>query len=332
MKKNNRPIIGITMGDPVGVGPEIILQALGNPPVYDVCRPIVFGDMSILDSAKKCIGSSLDLNAVNDPESGRYENGCIDILNISNLDPEKTSWGMPSAETGRAMISYITEAVDMALDKRIAAMATCPINKVSMKMAGSRFHGHTELLAEHTRANEYAMMFAGDKLKIVLVTIHVSLKEACAILSKENILKTIEITGRTLSERFDKKKPCIAVAGLNPHAGENGMFGDEEKQIIEPAIAIAKSRGHHVVGPFPPDTVFYNALKGRYDAVVCMYHDQGLIPFKMIHFEDGVNITIGLPIIRTSVDHGTAYDIAGTGKADPGSLLAAIRLAVEQTI
>ncbi len=328
--KNNRPIIGITMGDPVGVGPEIVLQALDNSSVYNMCRPLVIGDVNILESAKKCIGSGLGIRAVDTPESGVYEKGRIDVLNISDLDPEKNAWGKPSAETGRVMIRYITEAIDLAMDKKIAAVVTCPISKVSMKMADSKFHGHTELLAEHTRADEYAMMFAGEKLKIVLVTIHVSLKEACSILSKEKVLKTIDIISRTLIERFGITKPCIAVAGLNPHAGEEGMFGDEEIKIIEPAISLAKGKGYDVVGPYPPDTIFYHALKGSFDAVVCMYHDQGLIPFKMIHFEDGVNVTIGLPIIRTSVDHGTAYDIAGTGKANPGSLLAAIRLAVEQ--
>lgn len=325
-----RPIIGITMGDPVGIGPEIILLSLCNPSIYEVCRPLVIGDFRTLGAAKKCTQSRLQLESVKDPEAGTYKCGLVDILNLSELDPDKTLWGNPTIQTGRAMVRYITTAVDLATIGRIAAITTCPINKTAMQIAGFRYNGHTELLAERTKTDDFAMMLAGNRLRVVLVTIHVPLKDVPAILSKQKILHTIRLAGRALYERFGIKTPRIAVAGLNPHAGEGGMFGDEEKNIIAPAIHDARSEGFDAAGPFPPDTIFYHAFKGRYDVVISMYHDQGLIPFKLIHFRDGVNTTLGLPIIRTSVDHGTAYDIAGSGIADPGSLIAAINMAAKQ--
>jgi len=330
--KDSRPIIGITMGDPVGVGPEIIHLALRSPLIYEVCRPLVIGDIRVLKAVKKCTGSNLDFEAIKDPDRGRYKWGCIDIINLYELDPGQTFFGKPTRQTGRAMIGYIKAAVDMAIQERIAAIVTCPINKTAMQMAGSKFNGHTELLAEQTKSDDFAMMLTGDRLRVVLVTIHIPLRDVPAVLSKERILQTIRITGRSLSERFGFKNPRIGVAGLNPHAGEGGLFGGEEENIIAPAIQQALKEGFNVSGPFPPDTIFYRATKGHYDAVVCMYHDQGLIPFKMIHFTDGVNTTLGLPIIRTSVDHGTAYDIAGAGTADPGSLVAAINMAVKQAV
>ncbi len=327
--KKYRPIIGITMGDPVGIGPEIILSALINPLIYEICRPLVIGDIKWLDDLKRGIKSNLKLNAVKKPNTGVYQCGYVDVLNTFKLDSGQISWGKPTALTGEAMISYITSATDMALQGRIDAMVTCPINKEAMHKAGYFYNGHTELIAEKTESAEFAMMLAGDKLRVVLVTIHIPLKDVPFVLSKEKIFQTILITRSSLSMRFGIENPKIAVAGLNPHAGEGGIFGDEEERIIVPAVNQAKSQGFDVFGPYPPDTLFYHAQKGLYDAVICMYHDQGLIPFKMIHFTDGVNTTLGLPIIRTSVDHGTAYDIAGKGKADPGSLTAAIKMAAE---
>jgi 4-hydroxythreonine-4-phosphate dehydrogenase len=329
---DSRPIIGITMGDPVGIGPEIIFSALCDPGIYKVCKPLVLGDLRILTAAKQSIQSNLNIESVKDPDSGTYEFGTIDLLNLSEIDPDKTSWGNPTLDTGRAMIHYVKVAADLAVQKRIAAMVTCPINKTAMQLAGAPYNGHTELLAERTKSGNYAMMFAGDRLRVVLVTIHVPLRDVPSILSKQKILRIIKLTWQTLQERFAIKTPRIAVAGLNPHAGEGGMFGNEEKNIIAPAIAQARYEGVDVVGPLPSDALFYFAAKGHYDVVVSMYHDQGLIPFKLMHFNNGVNVTIGLPIIRTSVDHGTAYDIAGTGSADPGSLIAAINMAVQQAL
>jgi 4-hydroxythreonine-4-phosphate dehydrogenase len=327
-----RPIIGITMGDPVGIGPEIILLSLCNPSIYNACRPLVIGDFQILDAVKKCVRSKLHIKSVKDPDEGLYKFGSIDLLNLSEIVPDKVLWGNPTAETARAMVRYIMVASDLAIKGCIAAMVTCPINKVAMQIAGCQYNGHTELLAERTKTENFAMMLAGNRLRVVLVTIHVPLKTVSSLISEQKILLTIKLAWNMLHERFGLKKPRIAVAGLNPHAGEAGMFGNEEKTIITPAILNARNQGFDVVGALPPDTVFYQAANGHYDAVVSMYHDQGLIPFKLIHFNDGVNITLGLPIIRTSVDHGTAYDIAGTGTADPGSLIAAITMAAQQAV
>jgi 4-hydroxythreonine-4-phosphate dehydrogenase len=237
---------------------------------------------------------------------------------------------MPTRETGIAMQDYIIKGIDLALEKKIAGLVTCPITKTALKLAGSKFHGHTELLAHQTHTHDYAMMLAGQNLKVVLVTIHIPLSCVAANLTTEEIIKKIRLTHLSLKERFNILSPRIAVAGLNPHSGEAGLFGREEEDIIVPAVTLAQNEGLMVQGPLPPDTVFYHAVNGRYDAVICMYHDQGLIPFKLVHFKDGVNTTLGLPIIRTSVDHGTAYDIAWQGIADPSSLVEAIQMAAFQ--
>lgn len=326
-----RPILGITMGDPAGIGPEIILSALKTPSVYTICKPVVIGDINILEAAKKYTKSELKLSVAESPDKGIYKFGTIDIINISDLDPESVLPGKPDEKSGKAMVNYITKGIDMAMSNEISAIVTCPINKMSMKMAGCKFPGHTELLAARTKCNNFAMMLAGEKLRVVLVTIHMPLKDVSSVLSVDKIYKTIRIAAKSLCKRFGFENPGIAVAGFNPHAGEEKMFGDEEDKIISPAISLAKKDGFNVSGPYPSDTIFYHAAKGCYDAVVCMYHDQGLIPFKMLHFTDGVNTTLGLPIIRTSVDHGTAYDIAGTGRADPGSLIEALKMAAMQS-
>lgn len=320
------------MGDPVGIGPEIICMALSRPEVYAVARPLVIGDARVLEKARLIVGAKPLVATVNFPGAASFNPGCMDVLNISHLDPGGLVWGAPTADTGRAMETYILAAVDMAMKEDIAAMVTCPINKTALKLGGSRFHGHTEMIAHHTKSPDYAMMMAGDRLRVVLVTIHTALRQVPSALSIDGIMSIIEITDQSLKERFGIDRPRIAVAGLNPHAGEAGMFGDEEARLIAPAVGFSKKNGIDVSGPWPPDTVFVSAVNGHFDAVVCMYHDQGLIPFKLIHFADGVNTTLGLPIVRTSVDHGTAYDIAGKGIADPGSLVAAIRMAASQAV
>ncbi len=325
-----RPVIGITMGDPAGIGPEIVLTALKYPEICEGCRPLILGDFQILRALALRCDKSYHINRVSRPEEGKYTTGSLDIINLSDLDPGRIILGKPAARTGKAMLKYIHKAVDMAMEGLISAMVTCPINKESLHLSGADFSGHTELIAHRTACDDYAMMLAGKRIRVVLVTIHIPVKNISSSLSEEKILKTIELTHRALKNRFGINAPKIAVAGLNPHAGEAGIFGNEEKQLIEPAVLHAKNKGFRVHGPFPADTLFYHAVDGDYDAVICMYHDQGLIPFKMVHFKDGVNTTIGLPIIRTSVDHGTAYDIVGTGKADPGSLIAAIKMAAEQ--
>lgn len=324
-----RPIIGITMGDPVGIGPEIISRALTQRSVYETCCPLVLGDVAVMTATNQWLKTELVIRPVDAPESGLYQSGSIDLIGLSDLDHSQLKYGHPTQETGRAMVSYITQGIDWAMKGRIHGIATSPINKAAMHMAGTDFDGHTELLAQRTKTSDYVMMLAGNRLRVALVTIHLPLAQVPGSLTTEAVFRTISITDEALRSAFGIPKPRLAVAALNPHAGEEGLFGDEEVRVISPAIEKARGAGMDVSGPHPPDTLFYKALKGRWDAVVCMYHDQGLIPFKTVHFSDGVNVTLGLPIVRTSVDHGTAYDIAGTGKADPKSLVAAIRMAAE---
>jgi len=321
------PRIGITMGDPVGIGPEIICKAFGCLDIFADARPFVIGDPGILAKALSSVGMKLEIKCVEGPEACRFQQGCIEVMPVSSLDAESVRWGHPLFETGRAMLDYITTAVDLALKGRIDAMVTAPINKKAMKMAGSPYPGHTELIAERTGCRNYAMMLAGNRLRVVLVTIHRALSSVSGALSTKEIADIIRLADSSLRQRFGIDEPKIAVSGLNPHAGEGGLFGREEIDVIAPAVKETAGKGINVSGPYPPDTVFYQAVSGRFDAVVCMYHDQGLIPFKLIHFRDGVNTTLGLPIIRTSVDHGTAYDIAGQGSANAESLLSAVKRA-----
>jgi len=320
------PLITITMGDPAGIGPEIILKTLLRDDIYKVCRPIVLGDIDVLRMVSKKIWS-LSFNVIATPSQVTGNPGLVDVISVSNLKRDSFIPGQPTVDGGKAMVDYIVKAVDLDKDDQVSAMVTCPINKELMHRAGYRFDGHTELLAKLTNTKDYVMMLAGNRLRVSLVTIHCALKEVPQRLNKGLILKTIKITYRALEEDFAIKRPHVAVAGLNPHAGEAGLFGLEDKEIIRPAVEEAKDDGLLVDGPFPPDTIFYHAINGKFDAVVAMYHDQGLIPVKLLNFSDSVNITLGLPIIRTSVDHGTAYDIAGKGVADPSSLIAAIKMA-----
>ena len=325
-----RPYIGITMGDPVGIGPEILVKALNNPKIYTLCKPMIIGDSNIIKQALKLLNYEHHVHIINNPDQGRYVFNTLDIIEISTIQEDCSLLSAPTVETGTAMQDYIIKGIDLALTHRIAGIVTCPITKTALKLAGSQFHGHTELLAHRTKTKEYAMMLSGNKLKVILVTIHIPISQVVTGLTKEKIIEKIKLTHTSLKSRFNIKIPRIAVAGLNPHAGEASMFGPEEEDIIAPAVRAAKNEGINVKGPFPPDTVFYQAVNGRYDAVVCMYHDQGLIPFKLTHFKDGVNTTLGLPIIRTSVDHGTAYDIAWQGIADHSSLMEAIKMAAFQ--
>ena len=326
------PLIAITMGDPAGVGPEIIATALSDSSLYQCCRPVVLGDPGILSSIILSllpkIPKELSLNIISRPDQARAMPCVIDLIAISELKPGIIQPGLPVVEGGRAMVDYIVRAVEMTMKGEIGAIVTSPISKVLMHQAGYIYDGHTQLISHLTGTSDYVMMLAGQRLRVALVTIHCALKDIPGILDRELIYKTIAITAKALQKDFGFKSPRIAVAALNPHAGEAGWFGSEEREIIGPAIQMAAKEGLRVEGPFPADTLFHRAASGQYDAVVAMYHDQGLIPLKLLHFSDAVNITLGLPIIRTSVDHGTAYDIAGTGQADPSSLKAAIRMAV----
>jgi 4-hydroxythreonine-4-phosphate dehydrogenase len=287
---------------------------------------VVLGAVEVLEKAAE-FAPGVKLREVNAIEGAGEEPGCVDILPVGLPAGSLIRPGEPTLEGGKAMMEAVVAAVEAALKGDLAAVVTCPINKALMKRSGWDFDGHTELLSHLTGADEVAMMLAGMRLRVVLATVHCALAEVPRILTKEKILKAIRLAHRALLSDFGIVHPRLAVAALNPHGGEEGLFGSEEKQVIEPAVKEARSMGIDAIGPLPADTVFYKAAAGGFDAVVSMYHDQGLIPLKLLHFTDGVNVTLGLPIIRTSVDHGTAYDIAGKGGADPASLEAAVRMA-----
>jgi 4-hydroxythreonine-4-phosphate dehydrogenase len=323
-----RPVIGITMGDPAGIGPEIIVKALADPEIYAICKPVIFGDSGALSMYEN---GRLVINEITHPSEADGKVGQVDLIGVCHLGPEVLSPGIPRVEGGGAMVDCIITAVETAKCGDIAAVVTCPISKVLMHQAGYDYEGHTQLIASLTHCNDYVMMLAGERLRVALVTIHCSLREVPSLLSKEKVYMTIAVTSKALAQDFGIQKPRLAIAALNPHAGEAGLFGDEEEKLISPAIEKARIDGYLATGPYPSDTIFYKAANGDFDAVVAMYHDQGLIPLKLLHFSNAVNVTLGLPIIRTSVDHGTAYDIAGKGIADPSSLKSAIQTAVAMT-
>jgi 4-hydroxythreonine-4-phosphate dehydrogenase len=317
--------LAVTMGDPGGIGPEIVVKALRSAEVRNICMPVVIGDSSVIKEMVTLLKLPLKVRAIEDLEEAKHIKGTIDILDVPATYPFTKN--KPTAKGGRACVSYITKAVELALNKRDAGIVTAPISKEALKMAGCIWPGHTEMLADLTGTKDYAMMLVGGPLRVILVTIHTALKNVPALITKQKIVETIRLAKKA-SGMLGMKKPRIAVAGLNPHAGEAGMFGDEEIKKIIPAIKMAAREGILVSGPHPPDTVFHKAYKGEIDIIVCMYHDQGLVPLKMIAFDKGVNVTVGLPFVRTSPDHGTAYDIAWKGIADPSSMIEAIKLAV----
>lgn len=304
--------IAITIGDPAGIGPEIVIRSLLHMDTIPLSDILIVGDMAVIKKAINLVDAPINTEDINIIETGSIKDG----FNIK----------IPDKQCGEAALSYIQKAVNLALKGDVSAIVTAPISKSAISLAGSRWKGHTEMLAELTNTKDYAMMLYGEPLRVILVTIHESLKDVPSLLNPQIILKTIRLAQKGCM-MFGIKSPKIAVAGLNPHSGEGGMFGTEEINHIIPAIQMAISEGIDVTGPIPPDTVFYHAYNERYDIVVCMYHDQGLIPLKMVAFDKGVNITIGLPFIRTSPDHGTAYDIAWEGIAKPSSMIEAIRLA-----
>ncbi|HEY1269381.1 MAG TPA: 4-hydroxythreonine-4-phosphate dehydrogenase PdxA [Candidatus Binatia bacterium] len=320
----DKPLVAVTMGDPAGVGPEVVLKALAQPEVCRACRPVVFGDLGVLERTQKKIRSHIRLTSW---EPGRPWPDGVPLRSLSALSPAESRPGVPSRACGAAVYRYVTEAARAALAGSVDAIATAPLNKKVLNMAGHRYPGHTELLTEIAGVPESRMMLIGGRLKVVLVTVHLPLMRVAEQLDRKKIRVTIELTDRALRHYFARRRPRIAVAALNPHAGEEEIFGREEKRIILPAVADARRRGVAVFGPFPADSLFYMAARGDYDAVVCMFHDQGLIPLKLHHFIGGVALTLGLPFVRTSVDHGTAYDIAGKNRADATSMTEAILLA-----
>ena len=334
-----KPIIGVTMGDPAGIGAEIAVKALSYPAIYGSCVPVVIGDDAAVRDAIRFCGSPLVINTIGSPERAQDAYGALNLIDLGLLKPRGWEYKKVSALCGKAAFTYIDEAIRLAMAGKIHAVATGPISKEAINKAGYHYSGHTEIFAEKTNAKNYAMLLMYGSFRVIHVTAHVSVRGACGLITKERVLNTIRLAWES-TLLIGVPRPRIAVAGFNPHAGENGLFGDEEAKAIAPAIEDARSEGITADGPIPPDTVFVKALAGQYDIVVAMYHDQGHIPVKLIGFKPdgntdnyasvgGVNCTAGLPIIRTSVDHGTAFDRAGENRANEESLVEAIMAAAQ---
>lgn len=333
--QTSKPILAITMGDPAGIGPEIAVKALASESIHKLCRPLLVGDADVIEQAATLLGRSLRLNRITRPSEGKFHAGIIDIIDLDNADIRSLNLGRVSKVAGQAAFESLTKAIELALAGEVAGIVTNPIHKEAINLAGHRFAGHTEILAHYTGAKNVAMLLVHGPLRVVHVSTHVPLRQACDLVKKDRILKVTELLADAC-RHFGVQSPRLGVAGLNPHAGDGGLFGAEETTEISPAVAEAQTLGIDVEGPIPPDTLFAKAKAGIYDGVVAMYHDQGHIPFKLETFTftqkrvqaiHGVNITLGLPIIRTSVDHGTAFDIAGKGLANPDTLLEAVEYA-----
>lgn len=334
---DRRPILAISMGDPAGIGAEIAVKALLEADLYSVAKPLVVGDVHCIADAISFTRSDVAVNVIDRPCKGLYRTGTINLIDMNNIEPEDITYGRVSRKAGAAAYEYIEHSIKLALAGEVDAVVTGPINKEALNLAGYRYSGHTEIFATLTGVRDYCMMLADGDFRVSHVTTHVSLRKACDLVKRDRIRTVIQLTHDALL-RMAIPSPRIAVAGLNPHAGEGGLFGTEEIDEIAPAVRDAQAAGLNVEGPFPPDSIFAKARSGQYDAVVAMYHDQGHIPMKTAGFKldpttrqftamSGVNVTLGLPIIRTSVDHGTAFEIAGFGRANPESMVQAIRLA-----
>jgi 4-hydroxythreonine-4-phosphate dehydrogenase len=315
-------VVAVTMGDPTGIGPEIVAKVFGEDGTH---RAVVVGDVAMMRRAVDLLDLPLRVNAVERPADARFEPGTIDVVAATDL-PADLPYGQIDPRGGGAAYEYVRRAVELALADEVHAVATAPLNKEAMHLAGFRYPGHTEVLAELTGVRDYAMMLVTDDLRVVHVSTHVALSEAIRRVQPDRELTVIRLADRSL-RLLGVQRPRVAVAGLNPHAGESGLFGTEDRDVIAPAVEAARAEGIDASGPWPPDTVFMHARQGRFDIVVVQYHDQGHIPIKLMGFDTGVNVTVGLPFFRTSVDHGTAFDIAGTGRADHASMRAALELA-----
>lgn len=331
------PLVGISAGDPAGIGAEVTVKALADPEIYNICRPVVIGDYEVLEDATRVSRLDLKLNRISSPEEGIYRPGVIDIIDMARLRPGEHQYKKETAPQGDAAYQYVAKNIELALEGKIDATVTAPINKAAVNLAGHHFAGHTEIYATLTNTSDYAMMLADGNFRVAHVSTHVPLRVACDRVKKDRVLKVIELCNETL-KKLGIEKPRIGVAGLNPHSGEGGLFGREEIEEITPALQEAAARGIDATGPVPPDTVFTKMAGGLFDMVVVMYHDQGHIPIKMKGFSfdeatgqmkavAGVNVTLGLPIIRVSVDHGTAFEIAGEGRANEESMKDSIKLA-----
>ena len=322
------PVVGVTLGDACGIGPEIVLKAFSRPEIYDRCIPIVIGSASILENARRFVESAPKIWVLSHPSEAVATPGVLPLLDLANLNAEDVVIGHLSSAAGQAAYEYISTGVRLSLDGTISGIVTAPINKAALHLAGHHFAGHTELLAYLTDTPEVVMMLVGRQMRVAFVTTHLALSEVSQQITQPKITNVLGIVGESL-KRLGIIEPRIAVCALNPHAGEEGAFGNEESHIISPAIQQAVDWGWHVEGPYPADTLFVKAKDRLWDAIVAMYHDQGNVPIKLLEFGQIVNVTLGLPMVRTSVDHGTAFDIAGKGIASETSLLAAVDYAAK---
>jgi len=326
-----KPVIAITMGDPRGVGPEVIAKALASESLHPICSPLVLGDPNILEQTVRSLDLAMKVAEIQKGLPLDLPPGVLAVLPLSWLSPGPSPVDIPGEDSSRASFAYVEKAGRMVLAGQVEAIVTAPVSKEAISRLGIPFRGHTEYFAELSGTRDFVMMLAGERLRVALVTTHLPLNQVSGSLSEEKIFSVIEITGRGLKDFWGFRAPRIAVAAFNPHAGEGGLFGKEE-EIISRAVDRARERNWDVSGPWPADSLFQRAAQGKYDAVVCMYHDQGLIPLKLLYFDTAVNVTLGLPFIRTSVDHGVAYDIAGRGTASPRSMEEAIKLAARMAV
>ncbi len=328
MTLSRTPVVGVTMGDPAGIGPEIAAKVFAEGGLHG--HVLVVGDAGTMRRAISLIGADMSVHPIHDVSAARFEPETIDVLDVGGVPPG-LEYGFIDARAGAASFAFVERAIADAIAGRIDAIVTAPIHKEAWRAAGVSYPGHTELLAYRTEVRNFAMMLFNDELRVVLVSIHVPLRDAIGLVTRTNVLRTIRLADRAARE-LGVAAPRVAVAGLNPHAGEGGQFGREDLDIIAPAIAAARESGIDATGPWSPDTVFMQARAGKFDIVVAQYHDQGLIPVKYLGVDNGVNVTVGLPFVRTSVDHGTAFDIAGKGIADHASLKIAIEHAVRMAV
>lgn len=340
--RTNFPLLGITMGDPAGIGPEIIVKVFAHKIIYKICRPVVIGDASVISNAVKFLGSKMKVRSIKNIDAAEFHFGTIEVFDLENVDLKKLKLGKISAMAGNAAFESVKKAIQLAIDKKIDGTVTCPIHKEAVNLAGHHFSGHTEIFGRFTKTKNYAMMLVEGNMRVIHVTTHVSLRHACNLIKKKRVFEVIKLADLGCRQ-LGIKSPRIAVAGLNPHASDGGLFGNEEKNEIIPAVKAARKIGINVEGPLAGDTIFSKLKGGSYDIVVAMYHDQGHIPLKLLGFNwnekkkkwdsvSGVNITVGLPIIRVSVDHGTAFDQAGKGTAAEESLLNAISYAAAMAV
>ena len=344
-----KPILAITMGDPAGIGPEICVRSLARPETYNLCRPIIIGDAKIIQLAIDVLTNlpegaipAMKVNAVTSVSDARFEPGTIDVYDLDLISLDTFQWGQVQVQCGNAAFQYVRKAIDLAMADEVDGTCTAPLNKEAIHLAGHNYDGHTEIYATFTNTKKYAMLLADGPMRVIHVSTHVSLREACDRCKKARIIEVYELIDDACRQ-FGIDNPHIAIAGLNPHCSENGLFGWEEAQEIIPAVEELRQRGFNVEGPVPPDSVFAKAKSGKYDGVVAQYHDQGHIPLKVVGFnwdaatgkmlpQKGVNITLGLPIIRVSVDHGTAFDVAGKGVAAEDALISSIEYATKMAI